>query len=392
MAGSLLRLNSSGSRGRHPQPRRKSVSYFTRSPEAARRNGFFVWSNRYLSQLGSWNSYTNLTGAEQIPERVAQITAAYLGLKGLLQGQPRLTGTLGALIGVHALEYFSAGAITTWMRLYGGGRPLGTYRGITIRHSPATTFRLLNRLTGGRLFDAGGCYFFESGRTWGCRSWGARIGDQIKTLALTRSYSLPHREFWFDRPIVVPETYGQAPPAGQKVVMVQRVINMVLGEENPDTIPGFIGSVNELEDLSGVLGYLKRGLFLADWLLRDESERDGGQSAPDYEALAKGSALSGGSVYRSAWPQPPLRSAPPPGYPSFTPSGSSQAQPGAWPASVSTPPSPLLSEINLFAGLPPVPGSFPDQAEYARKVRNQYKDRLRLGDKEYPLVVKRVNS
>jgi hypothetical protein len=217
------------------------------------------------------------------------------------------------------------------------------------------------------------------------------MGDQTKTLALTRSYSLPHREFWFDRPIVVPDADSQTPPAGQKVVEVQRVINTVLGKENPDTIPGFIGSVNELEDLSGILGYLKRGLFLADWLLRDESERDGGPSAPDYEALAKGSALSGGSVYRSSWPQPPPRSAPLPAYPSFTPSGSAQAQPGAWPASVSKPPS-LLPEMNLLADLPPAPGSFPGQDEYIRQVRNQYKDRLRLGDKDYPLVVKRVST
>jgi hypothetical protein len=219
-----------------------------------------------------------------------------------------------------------------------------------------------------------------------------------------RSYSLPHREFWFDRPIFVPKVSGQRPEADQNVVFVQRVVDTVMGHENPDTIPGFIGSVNELEDLSGILGYLKRGLFLADWLLRDEGERDGWRSAaPDYEALTRGSSLSGGSVYRSSGQQPPPPSRAMSGYPSFVPSGSpnlsEEAWPNArlaiWPSSATKPVAPPPPKMELFTDLPLTRSSIPGQhsrAEYLQKIRNRYKDRLRLGDKEYPLVVKRVST
>jgi hypothetical protein len=360
------------------------MSYLTRTPEAAQRNGFFGWSGRYLSQMGSWSTYASLSGAEQIPERLAQVTAAYLGLKGLVEGQPRLAGTLGVIVGVHALEYLSAGAATTWMRLFGRGRPLGTYRGITIRQSPAANLRLLNRLAGGRLFDAGGAYFSESGKTWAWRSWRARIGSQFKTLTRLHSYGLPRREFWFDRPILLPE----APQAGPKPLFVQRVVDTVMGYENPEAIPGFIGSINELEDLSGLLGNLKRGLFLADWLLRDEGEREGASAIPDYEALVRiVPTASTGDPYCSFWPQAPSRSAPTATYPSFVPStGSGRAAPpvvtsrsGWW---VSGP-----ARTGGTANPLPVPPATTTEA-----VHQHYPDRLRLGGREYPLVIKRITT
>jgi hypothetical protein len=75
------------------------------------------------------------------------------------------------------------------------------------------------------------------------------------------------------------------------------VIDLVKGDRAPDSIPGFIGSVNELETITS-LGHIKRAFFAANWLLIDEGERDdGGPGDVDYDAFIKGYPPSGGASY-----------------------------------------------------------------------------------------------
>ncbi len=356
------------------------------SGNAAKRNGIGGQVSRYLSTLGSWSTYRDLGSAEEIPERIAQVTGAYFGIKGLVEGHPRVAGVLGAIIGVHALEKVTGGLATTGMRLYGRGKPVASYRGLLIRKSPFTpkTAGVLNRLTGGRVLAANGYYFFEGGRTWHTQSTTFQVGDEPRTLTRVQSFSLPQREYFFDRPVTVPG--DREPAGGEKTIPIQRVIDTVKGDEEPDAIPGFIGSVNELEGATP-LKNLKHALFAANWLLVDPGERDGsGGEVVDYEALVKGTSPGGsGGVYQvtrpaasgsSYWPSTtriPIRTATAPEPPSGRrPAGSTpvpQAQPyGA---------APFRSPSGAGQGSSLSPAE-------------RYKDRIRIDGQDYPLVVKRV--
>ena len=350
--------------------------------DAAKRNGLGGQVARYLNTLGSWNTYRDLSSAEEIPERLAQVTGAYFGIKGLIEGHPRMAGVLGAIIGVHALEKITGGLATTGMRLYGRGRPVASYRGLLIRKSPFTpnVAGAMNRLTGGRVLEANGYYFFEGGRTWHCQSTTLRIGDEPRTLTRVKSFSLPQREFFFDRPVTVP---GDREPAeGEKTISIQRVVDTVKGDEDPDTIPGFIGSVNELEGATP-LRNIKHTLFAANWLLVDPDERDGSEGEHvDYEALVKGTRPGGpspgsGGVYQV----------------SRSPSSGSY-----WPSTTRVP---IRTTGSAEAAIRPV-RSPPAQAYGANLFRSgssqagrstpaeRYQDRIRIGNQDYPLAVKRL--
>jgi hypothetical protein len=242
--------------------------------------------SKYLNTLGNWSTYRDLTGVEDIPERVGQVTAAFFGLEGLGQnGFPRLAGILGAVMAVQALEQVTGAGVTFGARLLGRGDPIGKYRGIILRQSPLTPRMAgaVNRLTGGRLLAAKGYYFFEAGRTWHSQTATVQVGDTPKTLTHVRSYSLPYREYYFDREL-----------------SPQTVVDVVKGDRDPDTVPGFIGGINELENATP-LGGVKRTFFAANWLLLDEGERDeGGPGFVDYDALVRGKAApaSTGGYYR----------------------------------------------------------------------------------------------
>lgn len=360
-----------------------------KASDASRRNGIAGQVSRYLNTIGSWSTYRDIGSAEEIPERIAQVTGAFFGLKGLVEGHPRLAGMLGAIIGVHALEQVSGGLVTTGMRLYGRGKPVASYRGIMVRKSPFTpkTAGVLNRLTGGRVLEANGYYFFEGGKTWHCQSTTFQVGDESRTLTRVQSFSIPQREYFFDRPIGVPG--DREPQEGEKVIPIQRVVDTIKGDEEPDAIPGFIGSVNELEGLTPLKG-IKHALFAANWLLVDQGEREGGAGDAqytDYEALARGTT-PGGGVYQVTRPV----SGPAPGawWPSTTripvrPVSSSPEPPsGRRPAGAAV--SPTAYGSTLFRA---APVSSPPAAISGRPAE-VYKDRLRIGQKDYPLVVKRV--
>jgi len=244
------------------------------SNTASRRNGIMGQVSKYLNTLGTWSTYRDLDSFEDIPEHVGQVTAAFFGLEGLgRNGFPKLAGILGAVMAVQAVEQVTGAGVTFGARLLGRGEPIGKYRGIILRQSPLTPrmASAVNRLTRGRLLDAKGYYFFESGRTWHSQTATVQVGDTPKTLTHVRSYSLPYREYYFDREL-----------------SPQTVVDVVKGDRDPDTVPGFISGVNELENATP-LGGVKRAFFAANWLLIDEGERDeGGPGFVDYDALIKG--------------------------------------------------------------------------------------------------------
>ena len=169
------------------------------------------------------------------------------------------------------------------------------------------------------------------------------------------------REYFFDRPVTVPGDWD--PAEGEKTIPIQRVIDMIKGDEDPDTIPGFIGSINELEGITPLRG-LKHALFMTNWLLVDPGEREGGSEdaqRADYDALVKGTRpgadAGGGGVYQVTRPV-------------SSPTYSSSY----WPSTTRIP-------IRTANSPEPPPG---------RRPAEQYKDRLRIGSKDYPLIVKRL--
>jgi hypothetical protein len=362
-----------------------------RCSDAAKINGISGHISRYLNVIGSLGTYLDLNNVEDVPERIAQITATFFGIKGLVEGHPRLVGVLGILIGVQAMEHVTGGMATTGMRMWIRGKPVGHYRGIVLRKSPFTpkVADLWHKAIGGRVLDSNGYYFFKDGRTYHCQSLTFQLGDMPRTLTKITSYSIPHREYYFDRPLYV-QGIDPDPVDGDRVVSMQRIVDMVIGDENPESIPGFIGHVTEFEDATGMLGHIKRLFFMSNWLLIDPGERDSGSvDFVDYEAFAKGlppgSSRRAEAGYYQVNKTAPVNSPQP--VPNLWPTTSRQRYPSA-----STPPSPPLSTAqgygtNLFhsvqaaapmSGMPISLSSVPA--------------RLNVAGKEYPLIVKRVAS
>jgi len=375
-----------------------------RAASAASRNGVWGQVSRYLNTLGSWGTYRDLKSLDQIPERLEQVTAAFFGLSGFGEGGlPRITGILGVIVGIHALEQATGAVATFGVRLLGRGQPLAKYRGVIIRQSPLTPrkAKILNRITGGRVLNAAGYYFHEGGRTWHGQSFTVDIKGTPRTLTHIRSLSLPHREHFFDRPLTLNDD-GETQigdDATARSVSMQRVIDVVMGNEEPDRIPGYIGSTNEFENASG-LGGIKRAFFAANWFLVDESERDipSGPDFVDYDALVQGRPPgsqdggyyqvtrpggSGGSGAASPWPSTrrsvPIRPA--------TSAGSNpQAIPGLSPRPSSSEPAQPYG-TNFFRSTPQRPPPPPPADDPYVAIKDRYHH---PNGQHYPLVVRRV--
>jgi len=368
---------------------------------ASGQNGVWGQVSRYLNTVGSWRTYRDLKSLDQVPERLEQVTSAFFGLNGLVEGMPRISGILGVIVGIHALEQVTGAVATSGMRLLVRGRPMAKYRGMIIRKSPLTPkkAKVLNRVTGGRLLAADGYYFHEGGRTWHCQSFTVNVRGTPRTLTHIRSLSLPPREHFFDRPLILNKGAGETQigdDATARSVSVQRVINTVMGDEDPGNIPGYIGSTNELENASG-LGGIKRTFFAANWFLVDESERDlpSDPNFVDYDALVQGrppgrqdrgyyqvtrpGGSGGGTGYaRPGWPSTTSQSVP-------VRSASSSAQPiPGLNSKAKTTSAPDHYGANLFRSKPkqPPPGTDPYVA-----VKDRYHH---SNGKYYPLVVRRV--
>jgi len=250
-----------------------------RCADAARRNGIAGHISRYLNTISNWSTYQDVENLADLPKRLMEVTSWFFGLDG------RIKGVFGVLIATHLVERLTGAVATMTTRLALRGRSFGRYRGITLRQSPVSPLvgRGQNVLLHGRVQEAKGFYFHESGRTWHCHVARYRVGDTVKTINHIQSLSFPSREFFFDREL--PE---------------QDVVDLVLGDKDPDNIPGYIGSINELDTLLTVTKVAKQVLYFANWLLVDEGERDGGKAdLVDYERFGRGpgSGRDGGSGY-----------------------------------------------------------------------------------------------
>jgi hypothetical protein len=255
-----------------------------RCSSAASRNGISGYFSRYLNTVTNWQTYGDVGNIEDIPQRVLDVTARFFGLDG------RIKGVFGVLIATHLAEQITGAVATMAARLTLRGKPFGRYRGITLRESPISprVGRAQARILGAsRVLESRGFYFHESGRTWHCNSTTYRVGDTPKTLTHIQSLSIPNREYFFDREL-----------------QPQDVVDLVLGDRDPDTIPGYIGSCNEIDGVLGFTKAIKRLLYVGNWLLVDEGERDAGEELVDYGDLGRGpdgqpSSPSSGSPWRS---------------------------------------------------------------------------------------------
>lgn len=233
---------------------------------ASGRNGIAGYLNRSLGVLGSWGTVERLfsgDGAETVNQllglaglRLEQKTASQAAEEArrrerepVVSRKVKLNGVAGLMIGVHALEQATGVAATLAVRAALRGKPTGTYRGVILRRLPPAPLP-------GR--NATGFYFHQGGRTWVSRTAQYPISrDTVKTLTTVRSLSLPGRAFYFDRK------------------MDERdVVDVVLGERDPDSLPGFLGYTGELDSLAPSLVLLKQGLMGLNWLSIDETERE----------------------------------------------------------------------------------------------------------------------
>ena len=254
-----------------------------RCANAARRNGIGGYLSRYLNTLTNWTTYRDVSDVADIPQRVLEVASQFFGLDG------RIRGVFGLMIATHLIEGFTGAVATAAARLTLRGRPFGRYRGITLRQSPLSPRigAAQNRLLRGRVIGSKGFYFHESGRTWHSHTATYRVGDTPKTLTHIQSLSWPNREYFFDREL--------AP---------QDVVDLALGDRDPDTIPGFIGACNEIDGVIGITKSLKRLFYFGNWLLVDETERDAGAEIVDYGDFRGGPGGSAGMPGPSPSPSP----------------------------------------------------------------------------------------
>jgi len=231
---------------------------------AAVRNGIAGHAGRSLNAISSWQTLDTLVSgkvhADKLPEQAANMALGTLGLK-LENGQVRLKNVMGLVIGTHALEHVTGSAVTLLTRTALRGQAFATYRGILLRRSPlAEKFRQKTKsLSGGRITPKDTFYFHESGRTWSVSTADYRFPGNLplKTLSVLRSHSFPNRAFYFDRAL--------AP---------QDAVDVVMGDKDPETQPGFLGATNEIDALAPAIKSAKLSLMTANWLTMDDSERD----------------------------------------------------------------------------------------------------------------------
>ena len=379
---------------------------------AAKRNGIWGLANGYLGTLGSWATWRDTNDVDDITSRLGQVTAAYFGIS-MRGGVPKLASrALVAMLAAHVAEQFTGSAATLGWRMFGRGQPVAKYRGVIVRRNPNidTRSRFLNRLTRGRVVDMKGYYFFEGSRTWLAESVTYNVRGSARTVSHVKSMSFPWREHFFDRPFQV---NGQVETAGgddaeQRSVPIQRVIDVVKGDDEPTTIPGYLGSTNELDNATLLLGSVKRGLYKTHWLLVDESERDmpAGYDFVDYDALLQGVQPGRGTKdYYEATPSGEPKPSPakpvPQSYADMvrsepvtpvTPSTSQPTTARQIPGSGGLGRTASYPSRSALSSIPRASRSRATDPSHLTDPVNQVKDRWREGDREYPLAVKRLTK
>ena len=234
---------------------------------AAARNGIAGHLSRSLSALASWQTVDRLLFSglkkEDLPTAATNALLSAAGLKWE-DGRVKLAGVLGLIIAVHGLEHASGAAATLLARNLVRGRAYGRYRGVILRRNPLLKRAQAIRggLSRGKVTGVAGYYFHQGGRTWTCTMTDFRAREGSRQMTALKGVSYPNRGFYFDRPLDERDA-----------------VDIVLGDRDPDTVPGYLGSTNELDSLIGT-GRLKRGLMGLNWLTVDDSERD--TRGPDF--------------------------------------------------------------------------------------------------------------
>ena len=224
-----------------------------------KRNGATAYVRRYLNAVSDWQTYAGVdpTRPQAAGDIVRQLTADYFS-PGKLKG-------IALLLAAHLTQQAVSGLATALIRTTRHGDPLDTVHGIAVRQS--NYHHRWNRLRPDRLANVAemtdSYYFHEGGRTWSVWTLTLHLWGETRRLSALTLLSLPNRAFYFDRPL----DYPQAVP-------------LALGLATADSIPGFLGDVNELDGLVPPLRALKLGLYLLNWLLVDPSERDSGLPSP----------------------------------------------------------------------------------------------------------------
>ena len=257
-----------------------------RCASAAGRNGVAGYMSRALNTMSSWQTVNQvLSGSKQwndVPGRLGDTALGLVGLGRDRGGKLYLANVAGLILATHAIEHGTGVAATMVARNAVRGIPYGQYRGVILRRNPyLAAMQKLRRLARplqmyrpknwfpSELKD--GFYFHQGGRTWSCLTAGYRVTkDTSKTLMSVKQLSFPGRAYYFDRRIDERD-----------------VVDVVLGDKDPDTIPGYLGGTNEIDAVVRPLGAAKKALMGLNWLTMDDTERDTrGEDFVDYGALA----------------------------------------------------------------------------------------------------------
>jgi len=252
---------------------------------AASRNGVSSWLSRSMSVVGSWGTINaaieGMGGVTLDPKNIAgsapqtagtlggavakMATNAALDTVGLSltnDTQLQMRNAKGLLIASHALEQATGSVATLGARQLVRGKPYMKYQGVLVRKNPLIKkmTAAVPRLTKGRVTpqpeDA--YYFHRDGITWSCTTTGFNVlKDTPKKMAVLKSFGFPGRSYYFDRR---PDE--------------RDAIDLVGGDRDPETIPGFLGNTTEIDSVLSPLRRSKKALMGLNWLTVDDSERD----------------------------------------------------------------------------------------------------------------------
>ncbi len=252
---------------------------------AAGYNGVSAWLSRSLGAIGSWGTVnaaiegaggitldlkdTTLSvpqSASELTQAVARMaTNAALDTVGLSLDKDqnlKMKNAKGLLIAAHALEQATASVVTLGARQLVRGKPYLKYQGVLVRKNPLIRKMTAHipRYTRGRITPQpeSAYYFHRDGVTWSSTATRYNVfPGEPKTMAGLKSLGIPGRSYYFDRALDAKDA-----------------IDIVVGDKNPETIPGFLGSTTEIDSLVGPLRRAKKTLMGLNWLTVDDSERD----------------------------------------------------------------------------------------------------------------------
>lgn len=279
---------------------------------AAGRNGIAGYINQSLGAIGSWGTVNaaienaggigldlkNPAGLRaefsNVPWKMGNVAVQMaanaaldtVGLNLSPNGVLSMKNAKGLLLAAHAVEKAGGAATTLLARQLVRGKPYMKYQGVLVRKTPLTG-KLAGakaRLSRGRATadpEGEDYHFYQDGITWANTTTRFNIlRDTPKTLSVLRSLSFPNRSYYFDRRLDE-----------------QNGVDLVLGNKDPETIPGYLGSTNQLDSVCSPLRRAKKALMGLNWLTVDDTERDiRTGEVVDYDRFFGGSRGKQGTV------------------------------------------------------------------------------------------------